>query len=489
MNNIKGYSTKFIYESYQKSISDIISQFYFLNLSSKDYLDIIYKVIENTKMTYKKGESSYKGYVLKVYYKFKDLTNEALTRNPVQVFKNVLNVKSLNEFNYETILNNLDKLQDFIDEFDIEFTPELFEKMMSDSYFKAIIDTFYKKNKANIDAGKVEEVTDNNLAIACMNLYTSTNDINPDKLNYNIKQMPDSVKTYLTEIGRWKLLTADEEKDLAIKAQNGDKEARNKLINSNLRLVVYYAKKYKGSKLDFLDLIQEGNIGLMKAVDKFDPNRSTRFSIYASWWIMQSISRGIADKGHEIRIPEYLNAYKLKLDRITRTLTTTLGRETTDEEIAREMNMSIKKIQQLRSLYSTPISLNVKVATDDRKIVEVGDFIGDKDKNVENEVIETDKNKNVNALLDKCGLTDIEKDIVIHRYGLNDSEIMTLAELGEKHNITLEKVRIILAKALRKIRASEYIKDFAVYMYHPDKAIEKVNGFRGYTKENIKKLK
>ena len=271
----------------------------------------------------------------------------------------------------------------------------------------------------------------------------------------------DPVKMYLKEIGRVELLDPSEEPEIARRIQEGDEEAKRKLIAANLRLVVSIAKKYVGRGMLFLDLIQEGNMGLVKAVEKFDYTKGFKFSTYATWWIRQAITRAIADQARTIRIPVHMVETINKLTRIQRQLVQDLGRDPTAEEIAAKMeNISPEKVREIQKIALEPVSLETPIGEEDDS--HLGDFIEDKqalspDEYANNQLLKDE----INTVLQ--GLTEREEKVLRLRFGLYDGRTRTLEEVGKEFNVTRERIRQIEAKALRKLKhptRSKRLKDF-----------------------------
>ena len=270
----------------------------------------------------------------------------------------------------------------------------------------------------------------------------------------------DPVRMYLKDIGQIKLLNLTEELELADRIGAGDQEAKNILAEANLRLVVSIAKRYVGRGMLFLDLIQEGNIGLMKAVEKFDVSKGYKFSTYATWWIRQAITRAIADQARTIRVPVHMVETINKLARIQRQLTLELNREPSEEELAKKMNMSIEKVREIYKISQDPVSLETPIGEEDDS--HLGDFIKD-ERNLSPEEFATNemlKDEISEVLLT---LTEREEKVIRLRFGLEDGKPRTLEEVGQMFGVTRERIRQIEAKALRKLRhpsRSRKLKDY-----------------------------
>lgn len=270
----------------------------------------------------------------------------------------------------------------------------------------------------------------------------------------------DPVRMYLKEIGRIPLLSAEEELALSVRVANGEEEAKNRLAESNLRLVVSIAKRYVGRGLLFLDLIQEGNIGLMKAVDKFDYDKGYKFSTYATWWIRQAITRALADQARTIRVPVHMVETINKMARIQRQLTLELNREPSEEEIAKKMGITVEKVREVIKISQDPVSLETPIGEEDDS--HLGDFVKDinamtPEEYATNEILKEE----IKSVLET--LQEREQEVLELRFGLIDGTSHTLEEVGKKFNVTRERIRQIEAKALRKLRhpsRAKKLKDF-----------------------------
>lgn len=294
------------------------------------------------------------------------------------------------------------------------------------------------------------------------------------------KDSVDSIDIYLKEIGNYPLLSIEEEKEIALKVSTGDLKAKERMINSNLRLVVSIAKRYVGNGLDLIDLIQEGNFGLMKAVSKFDVTKGYKFSTYATFWIKQAIQRAIADKSRSIRLPALQYENILKLKKNIQILNSELQREPTQQEIADKLQISIDYLKQLYNLDMEVTSLNTLISNDECKEVELGDIIRDVNQVVDAEIINFYMTQEVNSFLADVGLTEKQINVLEYRYGLNGNldSILTLEEIADMYGLTKERIRQIEQKALKKIRMSSKIRNLAYYLDDPQEALRNLDFFR-----------
>ncbi|MBR2741739.1 RNA polymerase sigma factor RpoD [Candidatus Saccharibacteria bacterium] len=299
------------------------------------------------------------------------------------------------------------------------------------------------------DLEKEEELSDEELAITAENVDAFAD---------------DSVRLYLREIGKIPLLTPEEEADLAQRIVKGDKKAKDKMVESNMRLVVSIAKRYGGRGLDFLDLIQEGNTGLLRAVEKFDPEKGFKFSTYATWWVRQAITRAIADQARTIRIPVHMVETINKVLRTTRKLTAELNREPTNEEIAKELDMEPEKIDYVMRIKQDIASLDASIGRegDDEDSV-LGDFVEDEERDSPEE---SAANQILKEQLSEiiATLTDREQKIIRLRFGIGGGRPHTLEEVGAEFDVTRERIRQIEAKALSKLRKNKDTKKLHEYL-------------------------
>ena len=341
---------------------------------------------------------------------------------------------------------NMLEYQEINDHFkDFALSPEQIEKILD----------FLEAN--HVDVLRITDDDDDIL------IDDEDNDVEVEKIDLSVPDgvsIEDPVRMYLKEIGKVPLLTAEEEIELAKRMELGDQEAKKRLAEANLRLVVSIAKRYVGRGMLFLDLIQEGNLGLIKAVEKFDYRKGYKFSTYATWWIRQAITRAIADQARTIRIPVHMVETINKLIRVSRQLLQELGREPTPEEIAEEMNMPVDRVREILKISQEPVSLETPIGEEEDS--HLGDFIQD-----DNVPVPADaaaftllKEQLVEVL---STLTDREQKVLRLRFGLDDGRARTLEEVGKEFNVTRERIRQIEAKALRKLRhpsRSRKLKDY-----------------------------
>ena len=360
---------------------------------------------------------------------------------------------------------------------DSEYVTKIYDEL-DKAKVKLILDDEDEEKDLIID-GKIKEELgenpnkkeDDNVAVADLDIEPDLEDIDETEKDLLFKDMQDMsfvdnlnvddpVKMFLKEIGKIRLLTYEEENILAERMLKGDKEAKKQLIESNLRLVVSIAKKYIGRGMNFLDLIQEGNLGLIKAVDKFDQTKGYKFSTYATWWIRQAITRAIADQARTIRIPVHMVETINKLIKTSRHLLQTLGREPTPEEIAAELEMPVEKVRDILKVSQEPISLETPVGEEDES--NLGNFIPDDEAPSPSEqAADTLLREHIEEVMQT--LTPREAKVLKLRFGLEDGRMRTLEEVGREFDVTRERIRQIEAKALRKLRhpsRSKKLKDF-----------------------------
>ena len=332
-----------------------------------------------------------------------------------------------------------------------------------------------KTSNLDLDANSLDELynalNENNIEIRSEDESDSDTNLLEDDPEFNIEHIVneskdmsvnDNVRMYLKEIGKISLLSLDEEQELSKRIASGDEEAKKILAESNLRLVVSIAKRYVGRGLLFLDLIQEGNIGLMKAVDKFDYDKGFKFSTYATWWIRQAITRALADQARTIRVPVHMVETINKLARVERQMALDLNREPTDSELAKKMNLPLDKIVEIRRISQDPVSLETPIGEEDDS--HLGDFLADERTMGPEEYTDyTMLKEELKEVLET--LTKREEEVLELRFGLYDGTCHTLEEVGKKFGVTRERIRQIEAKALRKLKhpsRAKKLRDFLI---------------------------
>ncbi len=353
----------------------------------------------------------------------------------------------------------MDKLNDLItlakkkkNELEYKDVQEQFADIpLDDEQFERILEMLDAKGIDVLKKEFAQEDTEDDL-IDDEIVLSDEDEVDVENIDLSVPEgvsIEDPVRMYLKEIGKVPLLSADEEIELALKMEDGDEEAKKKLAEANLRLVVSIAKRYVGRGMLFLDLIQEGNLGLIKAVEKFDYRKGFKFSTYATWWIRQAITRAIADQARTIRIPVHMVETINKLIRVSRQLLQELGREPTPEEIAAEMNMPVERVREILKISQEPVSLETPIGEEEDS--HLGDFIQDDNVPVPVDAAAyTLLREQLEEVLDT--LTEREKKVLSLRFGLEDGRGRTLEEVGREFNVTRERIRQIEAKALRKLR-------------------------------------
>ena len=387
-----------------------------------------------------------------------------------ELVDNYINSKFNDKLSLEKSVLNFSMIDRFLSSNNFIPNPDfLIRLLMQNKTVYSMTEFVYNRYQKQIVDGKTEQLFDNSFLISILESYCLINNIeikeySADVENYESKGNFDLVDAYLKDIGSRKLLSISEEKELALRISQGDKKARKKFIESNLKLVIGIARKYIGRGLDFADLIQEGNIGLMTAVDKFDYTKGFKFSTYATHWIRQSITRAISLKSRNIRIPvhvyEELQSYRKTFSE----LEFQLKRTPTVVEIASAMGLSVKKVSELANLQVDTVSMNTLI--NDEEDSELGDFIASDDISPDEKIAACDLSQQFSEIFESS-LTEREIFVISSRFGLNGNQPETLEIIGEKLNVTRERVRQIEAKALRKLRMKKNSKKLEAYAGHP----------------------
>ena len=436
-------------EEITKIINEKIAKSKYNYSGDKPYTEYLEKIIDST---------------LKIFTKTKFLNDEFASKYIENyICKNISEKATLNEIIdfFQALDTKLNKL-DYFPSIDI-----IINLINSNEIFKTIIERFYQKNADLIVSNRLEEKYKNCILQLVMETYCIMNNIEthdevePDIEDNNIEvnnYSEDSVQNYLKEIGKIPLLTEEEEKELAIKMSNGDTKARQRFIESNLRLVVSIAKRYQNNAVSILDLIQEGNLGLITAVKKYDIRKGAKFSTYATWWIRQAITRGISQNNRNIRIPVHINEDLIKIRKHTYLFEARENRKPSIAELSQEMKISESRITEALKYQNDTISTNALIGEKDD--AELGDLVPSNDDPLEDVIYLKDLKEKIDVLFESAKLTDKEKDVIILRFGLDNLGCRTLEEVGKKHNVTRERIRQIEAKALRKLKKSQYVKGF-----------------------------
>ena len=489
---VKQLSSHQIMNIFQTDINQIYRQFSFLELSQEAFKRIVLSEIEKSKKNYPEN-ISYSNYLRNNISK--SLIDETKKRFAVfqtsfKIINSYINICLPPTSASKSSLKNLDKLNDFFHTF--AYFPEqdvLMELLNKNQKFLNMIETIVQEYYSQIVAGKSAEIFDNEIIILSVETYCLIKEIeiketiDQDEYDYD-DQSPDadSVKKYLNEIGSIPLLTQEQEREIALRISQGDEEAKKIMIESNLRLVIKIAKKYTNRGLDFLDLIQEGNLGLIKAVEKYDVSKGNKFSTYAMCWIRQSISRAVREKSRNIRIPsqKYDDLYILK--KTVAKMEALLQRQPTIEEVANEMGEPLFVVKELYLISKDTVSMNIKIGDD--KDSEIENFITMEENTPEDLAVIEDMKEQLYVLLNSTSLSSQEYEVIKLRFGLENSEKMSLEAIGQKFHVTRGRIRQIEYKAFQKLRRSSRIKEYAVFMSSPDKALKAIEEFRTIYRSN-----
>lgn len=408
----------------------------------------------------------------------------------LEIISNFVNKNFHETTNIRTIKLYFNKLISFFDYLDYQVSGDLLQRLITNNQIineslKQFLNYYIKRND-------IDSIYNNNIVIiSLIDVYCYLNNINLNDYNQlelqsrNLKDTTNSINFYLNEIGNFPLLSKEEEKELAIKIRGGDLEAKRKFIESNLRLVVSIAKKYINFGISLLDLIQEGNLGLMIAVQKFNPDLGYKFSTYATWNIKRAIVIAIMKKGRDIRLPIQVHEKIFLIKKAREKLELVLNHEPTIEEMAKEINLTKEEIEILLNVSLDTCSLNVLIGDDED--TELGDMIPNSEDLTEDIVLENVKNKELINLLSTCNLTKKQLDILIMRYGLNGNEPKKLEEIAKKYGISREGARQIVEKSLGIIRNSNCIEEFAKYRQYPDKVLKKIRNQNELKVQNAKR--
>ena len=483
LDQIKKLNTKEIAESLTVEINKIYSSISYIGMNKKAFYELVQKEITKSKKDYF-GNIDYIEYIKNKIQQ--ELIKQIIkmladTDAAVQIINNYTNLYLSDDITYSNAIKNLYKLDKLFEIYNYIPSPDVLLKLLdSNQIIFSSVTIIFNKYKNVIISGNLEKVFDTTTIIQLVEAYCIMNDIEIKEEPENKEEADndymtvDDVKIYLQEISKIPLLTPEEEKYLAQRISQGDVAAREKFIESNLRLVVKIAKKYVDRGLAFLDLIQEGNTGLIIAADRFDVKRNTKFSTYATSWIRQAITRAITDKGRNIRIPSRLY-YKIgKYRKIEGILENELHRKPTTKEIAKRMGITETQAENIAAWQNDTLSMNYTPTDDeDNKLEEI---ISSQDDGPETIAFTNDMQKEVRQILDECSsLTPNERTVIIKRFGLENNISLTLEETGKIIGVSRERTRQIEEKALTKLRSFSKTRRLATYIKYSDKSLEVLN--------------
>ena len=484
LDQIKKLNTKEIAESLTAEIDKIYSSISYIGMNKKAFYELVQKEITKSKKDYT-GNIDYIEYIKNKIQQ--ELIKQIIkmladTDTAVQIINNYANLYLSNDITNNSAIKNLYKLDKLFETYNYIPSPDVLLKLLeSNEIISSSVTIIFNKYKNVIISGNLEKVFDTTTIIQLVEAYLIMNNIeikeepeNKEEETDNDYMTADDVKMYLQEISRIPLLTPEEERYLAKRISQGDMAAREKFIESNLRLVVKMAKKYVDRGLALLDLIQEGNTGLIIAADRFDVKRNTRFSTYATSWIRQAITRAITDKGRNIRIPSHLYYKMGKYRKIESILEGELHRKPTTKEIAERMGITETQAENIATWQNDTLSMNYTSNDDeDNKLEEI---ISSQDDGPETIAFTNDMQKEVRQILDECSsLTPNERTVIIKRFGLEDNISLTLEETGKIIGVSRERTRQIEEKALTKLRSFHKTRRLAAYTQYPDKSLEVLN--------------
>ena len=489
LNELKQLYENETNEKMSEIILDYFERFKYTGITTKEYKIIVLKTIKDARKSYTLDMDYFEFISNKLELNLKEYVKTLFSNQEyiLEIINNYINQNFNNINNYEDSINAFDELNNFFNEYGIMPDCDLLIKLIkNNSTFSKIIELVLK----NKSSKNLLELLDNNLLILSLDTYCSINDLPQIADEFEIPTddidvyTSDSESLYLREVCKIPLLSIEEEKILAHKVAEGDIKARSTFIESNLRLVISIAKKYKGCGLPFLDLVEEGNIGLMKAVDKFDIEKGYKFSTYATWWINQTIGRAIADKSRNIRIPVHMYDRVLNYNKTVIHMQNQNCKTPTIIEVANELNISLSEASKLCILQDDTLSINETI---DENGNTIEDFLASEDPTPEDIIIDKSLKIQLKKIFNDCKLKDREIEILMLRYGIITEQPKTLDEVGKLYNITRERVRQLEAKALKKIRTSKHLKELARYIGKEEESINIVNSFKTMYKNNNKK--
>lgn len=494
MNNIAKLDINDIYNMFSSSFNKIYKKYSFINIDRNEFKSMVRETINETKNNYD-GEIEYEKYLIKALNRkilglirldMKDQTKL------FDIINNYINQEFSKDIDYNSAINSFDKLENFLDLCECSLTLDIIERLVKEnSLINKLLITIYEVDREDIFNDSYEG-TYNDLVVYFIQMFCKVHNIKIKENEIKYSDMGafasrSSTDIYLREIQNYKLLTREEELDMIKRYKSGEIEVRDEFLSRNLKLVVSIAKKYLGRGVALIDLIQEGNMGLMKALDEFDLSRECRFSTYATNWIKSYITRYIAGKSRNISLPNHF-FYELGIFRKVYTnLEKQLDRKPTISELADKTGKNKDVVLRYFDYLNDTKSLSDKVGDEDD--TEFSYFIPSSDESLETIAIKKDLSSGLTELLNKCHLKPRELEVLMLRYGLNGDDPLTLEEIGRKYNLTRERVRQMESSALMRIRRSPYVKLFAEYTSNPAKSMENIKKMREAYIDNPRSFK
>lgn len=459
---------------YQKLIEEVQKKFSYADIPNDVYMSLVDKVVENTlELKIKRYPNKPYEVILKAKIRselFQEIANRNQTSNQIlNLLDRYVNQNFKGSMTYEDTLKNFAKLEKLCNACMFFVDTDLIHSLArKNRIFSSMVETIYQKNKSLILNHRIETLTSNSILMIALGFYLDCNHIKAkENKSTSLEELDDIPE--MGEVGKASLLKREEEQSLIRRIKQGDEKAREMMVEKNLRLVAFVANRYLDHGMEFSDLFQEGSIGLLTAIDKFDPTKGTKFSTYATYWIKQAITRSIAEKSRMIHLPVKVHEALLDIHRKENQLKTHLGRVPTIEEIAVATNKEVSQVQELLQIrkQTIPVSLNATIKEDtDTEFQEIivgeDDFTDVSDK--------MDVLEGVASLFERAKLKEREQKVLIYRFGLYGGEPLILEEIGKKLSITRERVRQIENKALYKLRKPKETLSFSVYMDHPEEA-------------------
>lgn len=494
MNNIAKLDINDIYNMFSSSFNKIYKKYSFINIDGNEFKSMVRETINETKNNYD-GEIEYEKYLIKALNRkilglirldMKDQTKL------FDIINNYINQEFSKDIDYNSAINSFDKLENFLELCECSLTLDIIERLVKEnSLINKLLITIYEVDREDIFNDSYEG-TYNDLVVYFIQMFCKVHNIKIKENEIKYSDMGafasrSSTDIYLREIQNYKLLTREEELDMIKRYKSGEIEVRDEFLSRNLKLVVSIAKKYLGRGVALTDLIQEGNMGLMKALDEFDLSRECRFSTYATNWIKSYITRYIAGKSRNISLPNHF-FYELGIFRKVYTnLEKQLDRKPTISELADKTGKNKDVVLRYFDYLNDTKSLSDKVGDEDD--TEFSYFIPSSDESLETIAIKKDLSSGLTELLNKCHLKPRELEVLMLRYGLNGDDPLTLEEIGRKYNLTRERVRQMESSALMRIRRSPYVKLFAEYTSNPAKSMENIKKMREAYIDNPRSFK